>query len=279
MSHLEKNSPATTPDSSSGFFSALWQFRHFIYGSVRREFQTRYANSLFGFAWPFLQPAVMILIYTVVFSQLMQAKIPGVQGEGSYSIFLCAGLIAWNLNAELLTRFTSLFIENANLLKKVSFPWFCLPVITAVSGVINHLIMGALLLIIVASMGNVSWLAYLQLLPLIALLVFFASGLGLVLALVNVFFRDVGQLLGLGLQLWFWLTPVVYPVGILPDYAQRLIQLNPMLPIVQAYQSLFALGTQPAYESLAYPLALGVVLWLLALRMATKLLPDVIDEL
>jgi lipopolysaccharide transport system permease protein len=116
-------------------------------------------------------------------------------------------------------------------------------------------------------------------LPLLALLVFFASGLGLLLALVNVFFRDVGQLLGLALQLWFWLTPVVYPVGILPEYARRLIELNPMLSVVQAYQSLFALGSQPSYASLAYPLALGVVLWLLALRMASKLLPDVVDEL
>jgi len=275
--NLPSNPQANSANSS--FLPQLWQFRHFIYGSVRREFQTRYANSLFGFAWPFLQPAVMILIYTVVFSQLMQAKIPGVQSEASYSIFLCAGLIAWNLNAELLTRFANLFIENANLLKKVSFPWFCLPVITAVSGVINHLIMAALLLVIVVSMGGVSWLACLHLIPLLLLLVLFSSGLGLVLAIVNVFFRDVGQLLGLGLQLWFWLTPVVYPLNILPDYAQRLVQLNPMLPIVQAYQSLLVSASLPNYTSLAYPLVLAALLWLVALRMANKRLPDVIDEL
>ena len=261
------------------FFHSLWGFRHFIYGSVRREFQTRYANSLFGFAWPFLQPAVMILIYTVVFSQLMQAKIPGVQSEGSYSIFLCAGLIAWNMNAELLTRFTVLFIENANLIKKVSFPWFCLPVITVAGGVINHLIMATILLVIVVGLSGASWLVCLHLLPLMALLVFFASGLGLVMAVVNVFFRDVGQLLGLGLQLWFWLTPVVYPVSILPSYAQRLIQFNPMLPIVQAYQSLLTLGVQPRYESLAYPFILAILFWLMALRIINRRLSDVIDEL
>lgn len=261
------------------FGSDLWAYRHFLYGSVRREFQTRYANSLLGFAWPFLQPAVMILIYTVVFSQLMQAKIPGVQNEASYSIFLCAGLIAWNLNAELLTRFTNLFIDNANLIKKVSFPWFCLPVIAVASSAINHLIMAALLLLIVVGFGGISWFVSIQLIPILMLLVFFASGLGLMLALVNVFFRDVGQLLGLGLQLWFWLTPVVYPVSILPDYAQRLIQLNPMMPIVQAYQALLTLGAAPEYASLAYPVGLSVLLWLAALRMAQKLLPDVIDEL
>ena len=277
MSELEASK--MSKENSAGLLPSLWHFRHFIFGSVRREFQARYTNSLFGFAWPFLQPAVMILIYTVVFSRLMQAKIPGVQGEAGYSIYLCAGLIAWNLNAELLTRFTSLFFDNANLLKKVNFPWFCLPVITAARGVINHLIMATLLLAVVTSVGDVSWLASLHVAALMLFVVFFASGLGLVLALVNVFFRDVGQLLGLGLQLWFWLTPVVYPLDVLPEYAQDLVRLNPMLPVVQAYQSLLAAATTPNYASLGYPLALGVVLWLLALRMAQKLLPEVIDEL
>lgn len=257
----------------------LWQFRHFIYGSVRREFQARYANSLLGFAWPFLQPAVMILIYTVVFSRLMGAKIPGVQSDASYSIYLCAGLIAWNFNAEMLGRFTNLFVDNANLLKKVSFPWFCLPVIAVASSAINHLIMAALLVLIVVGFAGVPLLVCLHLILLMLVLVFFASGLGLVLAIVNVFFRDVGNLLGLGLQLWFWLTPVVYPVSILPEYAQRVVQLNPMLPIVEAYQQLLTIGTAPEYTHLAYPVALSALLWMLAMRMVKKHLAEMVDEL
>jgi lipopolysaccharide transport system permease protein len=113
----------------------------------------------------------------------------------------------------------------------------------------------------------------------LALLVFFASGLGLVLALVNVFFRDVAQLLALALQLLFWLTPVVYPLSVLPEYAQRVVALNPLLPIVQAYQSVMAHGVVPDYSAMLYTLVLGVVVWAIALRMAKKLLPDVVDEL
>jgi len=221
----------------------------------------------------------MILIYTVVFSQLMQAKIPGVQGEASYSVFLCAGLVAWNLFAELLTRLTSLFVDNANLLKKVSFPWHCLPLITVASGVMNHLIMTSLLLSVLLVLGGGTWPFWAHLLPVLALLVFLATGLGLVLSLVNVFFRDVAQILALGLQLLFWLTPVVYPLSILPDYAQRVVALNPLLPIVQAYQSVLAMGSAPDYPALLYPLVLGALLWALALRMTTKLLADVVDEL
>jgi lipopolysaccharide transport system permease protein len=263
----------------SHLLTPLWQFRHFIYGSVRREFQARYANSLLGFAWPFLQPAVMILIYTIVFSRLMGAKIPGVQGDASYSIYLCAGLIAWNFNAEMLGRFTSMFVDNANLLKKVSFPWFCLPVIAAASSAINHVIIATLLLVIVVGFAGVPLLVSLHLIPLVLVLVFFASGLGLVLAIFNVFFRDVGNLLGLGLQLWFWLTPVVYPVSILPEYAQRIVQLNPLLPIVEAYQHLLTLGAVPEYSTLAYPAFLSALLWVLAVRMSKKRLSEVVDEL
>ena len=285
---MNKKPPSTSNEGASypnrsasarNSLDSLWRARHFVLGSVRREFQSRYTNSLLGPAWPFLQPAVMILIYTVVFSQLMQAKIPGVQGEASYSVFLCAGLVAWNLFAELLTRLTTLFVDNANLLKKVSFPWQCLPLITVASGVINHLIMTSLLLAVLLSLGGGSWPLWVHLLPVLALLVFLACGLGLVLAFVNVFFRDVAQILALGLQLLFWLTPVVYPLSILPDYAQRVVALNPLLPIVQAYQSVLALGSVPDYSALMYPLLLGVLLWALALRMSTKLLADVVDEL
>ncbi|OYY17869.1 MAG: hypothetical protein B7Y59_11210 [Burkholderiales bacterium 35-55-47] len=275
-------SSTNTPVSSwgeSATLSTLWGARHFVAGSVRREFQSRYTNSLLGPAWPFLQPAVMILIYTVVFSRLMQAKIPSLQGEASYSIFLCAGLVAWNLFAELLTRLTTLFVDNANLLKKVRFPWECLPVITLASGVLNHIIMTSLVFVVLLLLGGGAWGVWPHLLPVLALLVFFASGLGLVLALVNVFFRDVAQLLAITLQLLFWLTPVVYPLSVLPEYAQRVIALNPLLPIVQAYQSVLAYEAAPEYSAMLYPLVLGVVVWAIALRMAKKLLPDVVDEL
>ena len=275
-------SSTNAPASSRGVratLSTLWGSRHFVAGSVRREFQSRYTNSLLGPAWPFLQPAVMILIYTVVFSRLMQAKIPGVQGEASYSVYLCAGLVAWNLFAEVLTRLTTLFVDNANLLKKVSFPWECLPVITLASGVINHLIMTSLVFVVLLVLGGAAWGVWPHLLPVLALLVFLASGLGLVLALVNVFFRDVAQLLALALQLLFWLTPVVYPLSVLPEYAQRVVALNPLLPIVQAYQSVLAHGVVPDFSAMLYPLVLGVVVWAIASRMAKKLLPDVVDEL
>ena len=105
----------------------LWAYRGFITSSVKREFQSKYANSLFGFAWNVVNPLATILVYTVIFAQVMRARLPGVDNTFSYSIFLCAGILAWGLFAEITGRSKAMFIENANLLKKLRFPRICLP--------------------------------------------------------------------------------------------------------------------------------------------------------
>src|SRR5690554_2325146 len=105
----------------------LWLYRGFIFGTVKREFQAKYLNSLLGVAWTVIQPLAMIIVYTLIFSQIMQAKLPGVDNTFGYSIYLCSGILTWGLFAEISGRGQNLFLENANLLKKLSFPWFCLP--------------------------------------------------------------------------------------------------------------------------------------------------------
>ena len=108
---------------------ALWAYRGFILGSVRREFQSKYSNSLLGAAWTVINPLAMIVVYTVIFSQVMQAKLPGVDSKFAYSIYLCAGVLTWTFFAEVVSRTQNVFLEQANLLKKISIPRLCLPVI------------------------------------------------------------------------------------------------------------------------------------------------------
>ena len=112
-----------------GMLKSLWAYRGFILGSVKREFQLKYRNSLLGAAWTVLNPLAMIVVYTVIFSEVMRARLPGVGGTYAYSIYLCAGILTWGLFAEIVGRCQTMFIENANLLKKISFPRMCLPVI------------------------------------------------------------------------------------------------------------------------------------------------------
>lgn len=96
----------------------LWRYRSFILGSIKREFQTKYRNSLLGAVWNVLNPLAMIVIYTVIFSQVMRAKLPGVDHSFAYSIYLCAGILSWGLFAEIISRSQVMFVDNGNLLKK-----------------------------------------------------------------------------------------------------------------------------------------------------------------
>ena len=121
-------------------YRSLWGYRGFILGSVKREFQARYRNSLFGALWTVLNPLSMIVVYTVIFSHIMRARLPGVDDGMAYSVYLCAGLLTWGLFAEITLRSQSMFLENANLLKKISFPRICLPVIVLFNAGINFAI-------------------------------------------------------------------------------------------------------------------------------------------
>ncbi|OYQ16361.1 ABC transporter [Pseudomonas mandelii] len=260
-------------------YRSLCSYRGFILGSVQREFQARYRNSLFGALWPVLNPLSMIIVYTVIFSHIMRARLPGVDDSMAYSVYLCGGLLAWGLFAEITLRSQNMFLENANLLKKISFPRVCLPVIVLINAGINFAIIIGLFLGFLLFTGRWPGMALLALIPLMALQMMFCAGLGMVLGVLNVFFRDVGQLFGICLQFWFWLTPIVYPMSILPDWVQRLLQLNPLTNLIVSYQNMFLYGQWPVWTSLLPIFVTGVVLCLIGLRLFRQRVGEMVDEL
>ena len=128
--------------------SAVYANRDFIFASIRREFELKYRNSLLGALWTVLNPLAMIVIYTLVFSKIMQARLPGLEGAYAYSIYLCAGILFWGVFSEIALRAQGVFLEQAHLLKKINFPRLCLPAIVVGSGLINFLIIFALFLVV-----------------------------------------------------------------------------------------------------------------------------------
>lgn len=258
---------------------ALWAYRGFISGSVKREFQSKYRNSLLGAAWTVINPLAMIVVYTVIFSQVMRAKLPGVDHGFAYSIYLCAGSLTWGLFAEIVGRGQNIFLDNANLLKKISFPRMSLPVIAVLNALVNFGIIFGLFLVFLLISGFWPGWASVAFVPVLAIQLLFAIGLGMSLGVLNVFFRDVGQFFGIFVQFWFWFTPVVYPASILPERIKPLMALNPMYPLVQAYQAIFVNGQWPDWASLAYPLVLGLLLCALGLRLFRQHAGEMVDEL
>lgn len=257
----------------------LWAYRGFVLGSVKREFQSKYANAMLGAAWALLTPLAMILVYTVIFAEVMRAKLPGSNSTFAYSIYLCAGILAWGLFAEIIGRGQNMFLEQASLLKKVSFPRICLPLIVAINALVNFGIIFGLFTLFLLLSGNFPGIVFLSLLPVLLLQVLLALGIGMVSGILNVFFRDVGQFMTIAIQFWFWLTPIVYPSSILPEHIHAMLAWNPMAPVIGAWQSVLVHGGAVDWSSLAYPLVLALLLCVFGLRMFRKRAGEIVDEL
>ena len=228
--------------------TALWTYRGFIIGSVQREFQSKYRNSLLGAAWTVLNPLAMIVVYTVIFAQVMRAKLPGVDTTFAYSIYLCAGVLTWGLFAEITTRAQNMFLEHANLLKKLSFPRLCLPVTVVANATLNFAIVFGLFTAFLVLSGNFPGWPYLGLFPVLAIQIIFAIGLGISL-------------------------------GVLPKGLQPFISLNPMASLVAAYQTILVSGQWPNWYSLVPAIVLSFVLCAIGLTLFRKHAGEMVDEL
>lgn len=259
--------------------NALWVYRGFILASVKREFQLKYRNSLLGVAWTLLNPVAMIVVYTVIFSEVMKTKLPDVDHGFAYSIYLCAGSLTWGLFAEIVGRGQNIFLDNANLMKKISFPRISLPVIALLNSLINFAIIFSLFLAFLIFGGFWPGWTFVAIMPVLAIQLLFAIGLGVSVGVLNVFFRDVGQFFGIFLQFWFWLTPIVYPASILPDWVNPIINLNPMYPLIKAYQGVLVNNQWPDWTSLKYPLLVAFILCFLGFVMFRKHAGEMVDEL
>jgi lipopolysaccharide transport system permease protein len=257
----------------------LANYRGFIMGSVQREFQSKYRNSILGAAWMVLNPLAMIVVYTVVFSQVMRSRLAGSDAPFAYSIFLCAGVLTWGLFAEITTRGQSVFVEHAGLIKKISFPRLCLPVIVVMNALVNFAIIFGLFTVFLIISGNFPGLAFLAVIPVLAIQIMLAIGLGVTLGVLNVFFRDVGQFYTIALQFWFWFTPVVYPVTALPEQFRGLLAWNPMAPVIMSYQRIFVDRAMPHWGSLIVPAALAILLCMLGMHLFQRRAGEMVDEL
>ena len=264
---------------SMGMLKDVWTFRDFMWSSVKREFQTRWVGTQFGPLWLLAPPLTTILIFTVIFSNIMRPGMPEGGSRFSYSIYLCAGVLTFNLFSEILNRSVGIFVENANLLKKIQFPKLCLPIIVVVSSVLNFFITMGLFMgfLILAGLfpGGVIW----GVIPVLIIQLMFTIGLGMFLATINVFYRDIQQGVQVVLQFWFWLTPIVYLAATLPPWVREILNWNPLWPLIQAYQGIFLKHVLPDWSTLIYPCILGLFLVGAGIYAFHRLQGEIVDEL
>ena len=262
-----------------GLVSSLWQYRGFVRASVAREMRLRYAGSVLGALWQLISPLALIATYTIVFSVLMRARLAGVEDRFAYTIYVCCALLPWTMFAEILTRSQTMFLDNANLLKKANFPRICIPAIVASSAIANFAIVYSIFIVLLVIFSRWPGLVIVAAVGPIALLAVLGIAIGVLLGITHVFFRDVGQIVGITLQVWFWAAPIAYPARSLPEPYGRWIAANPVTPIVVALQTIFVAHQWPVWRTLVYPAVLTLGLAALALLAFRQQSSQVVDEL
>jgi lipopolysaccharide transport system permease protein len=260
-------------------FLAIWHYRHFILSSIKNDLRSRFARSKLGALWMVLQPLAQVAIYALVLSRIMAAKLPGIDNRYAYVIYLMAGMIAWSLFAEVVNRSLTMFVDSGNLMKKMAFPRVCLPIIIGGSSLVNNLLLLVTAIGVFLLIGHPPTLAMLWLPLLIGINLAFGLGIGLVLGVLNVFVRDVGQVMTVVLQLLFWLTPIVYMPSIIPDRLRAVLEFNPMMHMVVAFQNVMLYGRAPGFDGLAVLGVASAALLLFALFLFRRAAPEMVDVL
>jgi lipopolysaccharide transport system permease protein len=262
-----------------GIFRSLWQYRHFVLSSIRNELVSRFARSKLGGLWMIINPLSQVLIYALILSNILAAKLPGIDNKYGYAIYLMAGLLAWNLFSEIIARCLTLFIEQGNLMKKMSFPRITLPAIVVGSCSLNNILLFVSMMGIFVLLGHQFSSVILWLIPLTLLVTALALGIGLILGVLNVFIRDIGQAFPIILQVWFWFTPIVYPVNIIPESYRHLLELNPMYAVISSYHQVLVYNEAPDMNSLIMITAIASVLMLIGLFLFRRSSSEMVDVL
>lgn len=262
-----------------GMFRGLWQYRHFVLSSIRNEMISRFARSKLGGLWMIINPLAQVAIYALILSNVLAAKLPGIENKYAYAIYLMAGLLAWTLFSEIITRCLNLFIEQGNLMKKMSFPRITLPTIVVGSCLLNNILLFIAMLGVFALLGHQFSFTMLWLIPITLIVVMFALSIGLILGVLNVFLRDVGHVIPIFLQMVFWFTPIIYPVSIIPETYRHWLMLNPLYPLTNAYQQILVYGNTPELKGIVVIAAIGLLLAGISLFMFRRASAEMVDAL
>lgn len=258
---------------------AAWNYRYFISSSIRNELRLRFVRSKLGGLWMIIHPLAQVLIFAMILSEVLSAKLPGVGSKHAYALYLMAGMLFWTLFTETITRCMNLFIDNGNLMKKMAFPRVCLPLIAVGSVLVNNLLLLLAVFAVFAALGHYPGSLALWLPLLIAVTLLLSLGLGLLLGVLNVFMRDIGQVVPVVLQMLFWLTPIVYSLNILPADYHAWFQLNPLYPLASSYQNVLVFDQPPIWADLAWLLLVACVLLLAGLVAFRRASPEMVDAL
>ncbi len=234
----------------------LWDYRELLYFLVWRDVKVRYKQTVIGAAWTVIQPLVTVVIFTLVFQNFAKMPSDGIP----YPLFSFTALLPWNFFAKALNSSILSLVGNANLITKVYFPRLVLPISAILSGLIDFGISFLFLL------GMMIWFGFMPgwgvlAVPLFLLLaVLTALSIGLWLAVINVRYRDIGQATSFFIQLWLFVSPVAYPLSVVPEKWRLLYSFNPMTGVIEGFRWALLGNPMPSLVPIAISIAMVIAL-------------------
>jgi lipopolysaccharide transport system permease protein len=243
-------------------FGNLWKHRELIRTFAKREVISKYKGSFLGSMWSFINPLLMLIVYTFVFSEIFNAKWnTASNSKVEFAIIIFCGLITFSIFGDVISRSPYLILGNANYVKKVVFPLEILPVVALGSAVINSLISLAILILCIGIfMHMVHWT--LVFIPLVlSPLMLLSVGLGWFLSSLGVYLRDIAQIVTVAVQALMLLSPIMYPATLIPKDLRFLYYLNPIGYVVEDMRKIIIWGELPDWNSLCIEVLIGLIVF------------------
>jgi ABC-2 type transport system permease protein len=242
----------------------IWEFKYLIYNLVLRDLKVKYKGSTLGFLWSLLNPLLMIVVYTVAFKYVLKIKVP------NFPIFLFSALLPWNFLSAALSMGVTSITENSNLVKKVYFPREVLPLSITLVNLFHFCLSFLVLIPALLFFKIVPGFSFLFLVVIVFFQTLFVLGLTLMASALNVYYKDVKHFLEVMLNLWFWLTPIIWPLDLVPEKLQDYVYLNPFTAFVQAYRDIILYNRFPKPLILTILVVTGILVFLLGALIFQK---------
>lgn len=252
----------------------LWQYREMIISLVKRDLKSRYKGSVLGFFWMFLNPLLQLMVYTIVFSAIMRMDIE------QYYLFLFVALIPWTFFSTCLSAGANVVIAQQDMVKKIYFPREVLVVSFVTAQLVNMLLSFIVVFGVVFISGrgiNIQALLYLPLIIVIEYIL--ALGFTMLISALTVYFRDLEHIMSIISMAWMYLTPIMYPVEMVPERFVNIFYLNPMTSIILAYRDILYNGQIPQMSDLLNAIVMGVAFLVVGCVTFNRLQRRFVEEL
>lgn len=252
----------------------IYNYREMIFSLIKRELRGKYKASVLGFVWTFLNPLFQMVVYTIVFSFIMRS------GIENFAIFLFVGLIPWNFFSVSVSSGASCVVSQENLIKKIYFPRIVLPISYVTSMFINMLLTFIVIFAVLFLTGYGINAVAVSFLPLVMIIEYIlALGICMLVSALTVYFRDMEYILGIINMAWMYLTPILYTTDMVPEEFRTLFNLNPMTPVILAYQQILYHKQMPETGTLVHAGVVGVVILAIGILVFEKMQKKFVEEL